>query len=71
MANAKLHVLGMHCGHCQTTVERALKGVPGVYTAIVDLTDGEAEIDFDDDVVTTAQLLGAVRQAGYDVKLAG
>lgn len=71
MANAKLHVLGMHCGNCQIKVERALKGVAGVYTAIVDLQDGEAEIDFNDDAVTTAQLLAAVRAAGYDATLAG
>lgn len=69
MANVKLHVLGMHCGHCQSKVERALQGVTGVYTAIVDLTGGEAEVDFDDDVLTTTQLVGAVRQAGYDAKV--
>lgn len=69
MANVKLHVLGMHCGHCQSKVERALKGVNGVYTAIVDWTGGEAEVDFDDDVLTTTQLVGAVRQAGYDAKV--
>ena len=71
MANAKLHVVGMHCGNCQAKVERALKSVPGVYTAIVDLTAGEAEVDFNDDAVTANQLLGAVRKAGYEVKLAG
>lgn len=69
MANVKLHVLGMHCGNCQSKVERALKGVAGVYTAVVDWADGEAEVDFDDDVVTTTQLVGAVRQAGYDAKV--
>ena len=66
MANVKLHVLGMHCGNCQSKVERALKGVTGVYVAIVDWAGGEAEVDFDDDRVTTTQLVGAVRQAGYD-----
>jgi len=71
MANAKLHVVGMHCGNCQTKVERALKAVPGVYTAIVCLTAGEAEVDFNDDAVTTTQLLQAVQGAGYEVKLAG
>jgi copper chaperone CopZ len=65
MANVKLHVVGMHCGNCQNKVERALKGVSGVYTAIVDWNGGEAEVDFDDDVVTTTQLVGAVEQAGY------
>ena len=71
MANVKLRVTGMTCGHCQAKVEKALKGVSGVYTAIIDLPDGEAEVDFDDDSVTTDQLIGAVQQAGYGAKVAG
>jgi copper chaperone len=71
MANIKLRVTGMTCGHCQAKVAKALKGVSGVYTAIVDLPDGEAEIDFDDDRVTTQQLVAAVAKAGYNAKIAG
>ena len=71
MANAKFNVTGMTCGHCQRKVELALKSVTGVYTAIVDLEDGEAEVDFNDDAVTTAQLIGAVQKAGYVARLAG
>mgnify|MGYP001427339978 CR=1 FL=1 len=71
MANVKLKVTGMSCGHCQLTVEQALKGVNGVYSAIVDLQDGEAEVDFNDDAVTTAQLLAAVERAGYAARLGG
>ena len=71
MASAKLKVTGMTCGHCQKTVEQALKGVTGVYSAVVDLQDGEAEIDFDDDAVTAGALVAAVEKAGYRAKLAG
>lgn len=71
MANIKLRVTGMTCGHCQAKVEQALKGVSGVYSAIVDLQDGEAEVDFDDDTVTTTQLVSAVERAGYSAKLGG
>ena len=71
MATIKLRITGMTCGHCQAKVEKALKGVSGVYTAVVDLPDGEAEVDFDDDHVTTDALLGAVTRAGYGAKLAG
>ncbi|HSD32478.1 MAG TPA: cation transporter [Gemmatimonadales bacterium] len=71
MASAKLKVTGMTCGHCQKTVEQALKGLSGVYSAVVDLQDGEAEIDFDDDAVTAGALVAAVEQAGYGAKLAG
>ncbi len=71
MANVKLRVTGMTCGHCQAKVEKALKSLSGVYTAIIDLPDGEAEIDFDDDSVTTDQLIGAITKAGYGAKVAG
>lgn len=71
MACAKFRVTGMTGGHCQQTVARALKSVSGVYSAVVDLQEGEAEVDFDDDAVTTRQLVAAVEQAGYAAKLAG
>jgi copper chaperone len=71
MANVKLRVTGMTCGHCQAKVEKALKGIAGVYSAVIDLPDGEAEIDFNDDTVTTQQLVAAVASAGYAAKLAG
>ena len=71
MATAKLSVTGMHCGNCQEKVAKALRGVVGVYSAIVDWQDGEAEVDFNDDSVTTDRLLAAVQQAGYTAKLAG
>ncbi|HEV8263624.1 MAG TPA: heavy-metal-associated domain-containing protein [Gemmatimonadales bacterium] len=71
MASVKLWITGMTCGHCRQKVEQALKGVGGVYTAIVDLSDGEVEVDFDDDQVTPVQLIGAVEKAGYGAKLGG
>ena len=71
MANVKLWVTGMSCGHCQAKVQQALKGIGGVYSVVVDLTDGEAEVDFDDDALTTQQLIAAVEKAGYGAKLGG
>jgi copper chaperone CopZ len=71
MATAKLWVTGMTCGHCQMKVEQALKGVQGVYSAIVDLKDGEAEVDFNDDAVTSAELIAAIEKAGYGARLGG
>lgn len=71
MANVKLRVTGMTCGHCQAKVEKALKGVSGVYSAVIDLPDGEAEVDFNDDTVTPDQLVAAVTRAGYGATVAG
>src|SRR6266581_1278489 len=63
MATLKLRVSGMTCGHCQAKVEQALKHAGGVYSAIVDLQAGEAEVDFDDDAATTDQLIPAIAHA--------
>lgn len=71
MATLKLRVSGMTCGHCQAKVEHALKGASGVYSAVVDLQTGEAEVDFDDDAATTDQLIAAVAKAGYGARVAG
>lgn len=71
MATVKLRVTGMTCGHCQAKVERALQQARGVYSAIVELDTGEADIDFDDDSTTTEQLVAAVTHAGYGAKVAG
>lgn len=71
MANIKLRVTGMTCGHCQAKVEKALRGTAGVYSAVVDLQAGEADVDFEDDSVTTAVLVAAVEKIGYKAKLAG
>jgi len=71
VASIKLRITGMTCGHCQAKVEQALKGVSGVYSAVVDLPEGAAQVDFDDDRVTAAQLIGAVQRAGYGATLAG
>jgi len=71
MASAKFKVIGMTCGHCRQKVERALKENTGVYSALVDLQDGVAEVDFDDDAVTSQQLIAAVERAGYTARLAG
>src|SRR2546429_9658803 len=71
MATLKLRVSGMTCGHCQMKVEKALLGASGVYSAVVDLSGGEAEVDFNDDTTTTDQLIAAVAQAGDNAEGGG
>jgi copper chaperone CopZ len=48
-------------------VAKALKAVPGVQDAQVDLQKGEAVVAYDDSVVTSAKLSFAVVEAGYKV----
>jgi copper chaperone CopZ len=60
-----LTVEGMSCGHCEQTVEEALREVNGVTDASADHEARQASIDGDADVTALVQ---AVEDAGYTAK---
>lgn len=59
------YVNGMSCPHCKGAVEKAVKGVAGVFTAVVDLKDGSVAVAFDESQTGMDQIKEAVRKAGY------
>ncbi|KVA13382.1 copper-transporting ATPase [Burkholderia ubonensis] len=62
--HAELDIGGMTCASCAGRVEQALANVPGVARASVNLATERATVDAAAGV-TTAQLVDAVEQAGY------
>lgn len=58
-------VTGMSCASCVGRVERALKAVPGVKAASVNLATERASVSAPG--VSRVALVGAIRKAGYDV----
>lgn len=62
-----LPVEGMTCASCVGRVERALKAVPGVQTATVNLATERADITFGDRADPQAAV-GAIEIAGYAVR---
>ena len=60
----KLLINGMMCAHCKMTVEKALKAVPGVVDAVVDLPSKTATITLSADVAD-AVLMDAVRAKDF------
>ena len=63
-----LGIEGMTCASCVSRVEKALKKVPGVQDATVNLATESARIVFGASVQTEAMLRRAVREAGYGVR---
>src|SRR5262244_2717422 len=61
-----LGVAGMTCASCVARVERALKKVPGVTEATVNLATESARVTFAPSEEMEAQLRRAVRSAGYE-----
>ncbi|MFC4453555.1 CopZ family metallochaperone [Deinococcus sonorensis] len=67
MNQIELNISGMTCGHCQVGVTKALKGVPGVTDAHVDLKTGKAVVQGN---AAPEQLVTAVVEEGYGAQVA-
>ena len=64
----ELSIEGMTCASCVGRVERALKAIPGVTEAVVNLATERATIHGTADA---ASLITAIQDAGYEAKLIG
>ncbi|MDP3708826.1 MAG: heavy metal translocating P-type ATPase, partial [Polaromonas sp.] len=61
----RLKIGDMTCASCVSRVEKALKQLPGVLSAEVNLATETAEVQLTGGAVTPAQLIAAVEKAGY------
>ena len=62
-----IKVVGMTCDHCKQSVETAVLSLPGVVSAMVDLSAQTLTVAFDHDKTTLAQLKAKVEAIGFDV----
>jgi len=61
-----LPIEGMTCGACAITVQNRLARAPGVVEANVNYATGRATVTLEHDGIAVAELIHAVRDAGYD-----
>ncbi|MES2407615.1 MAG: heavy metal translocating P-type ATPase [Pseudomonadota bacterium] len=66
MQEQRLKITGMTCASCVARVEKGLRKVPGVNDVSVNLATEQATVTAGKDV-TTAELVTAIQQTGYDV----
>jgi len=62
-----LPVTGMTCANCVATVERNLKKVDGVQSAMVNLSSERATVEFDPQLAGLPDLVARIQRAGYGV----
>lgn len=67
-APIELSIDGMTCASCVARVEKALKKVPGVQQANVNLATEQAWVEADT-TVSADKLIQVIRKAGYDAQL--
>jgi len=57
----------MYCANCVTTIERNLKKVNGVQSAVVNLSSERALVQYDPAAAGLGDLIGRVERAGYGI----
>ena len=67
MTEESIKIEGMMCGHCQATVDKAIRSVNGVQDVNVDLEGKQARVVFDPASVDLDTIKSAVTKAGYNV----
>jgi copper chaperone len=67
MNETVLSVTGMTCGGCVASVQKVLTALPGVHSAEVTLTPGQARVHYDAAQVDRATLVKAIVDAGFGV----
>lgn len=65
MAITEFIVDGMSCQHCVKTVTNALRTIPGVKEAKVDLQQKTAQVEYDETLVDLDVMFEAVKQADF------
>jgi copper chaperone len=67
MTDKTFKVPDMSCGHCKAAVEGKLNKLSGVEHSNADFEEGIVEVRYDEGRVTTDELRGAIKEAGYTV----
>ncbi len=65
MAEAKIKIEGMMCGHCQASVTKAISSVGGVSAVKVNLADKQATVTYDPKKTTVDAIKAVIVDAGY------
>ena len=62
-----LPITGMTCANCVATVERNLKKLDGVQSAVVNLSSERATVDFEPGKLGLTEVIARVNRAGYGI----
>jgi len=66
-ARLRARISGLHCSLCTGTIEKALIRQDGVDKVAVSLSHEQALVDYDPALIEPQQILGTLRDIGYDL----
>jgi copper chaperone CopZ len=71
MAHLRFNISGMTGTPCQQKIETRLAALPGIYSAIVCLDQGYADVEYSEDRVGPDDVMRAIAAAGYRAIMGG
>jgi Cu+-exporting ATPase len=69
MVKRTFQIRDMHCPNCAMNIEAIEDKLPGVKQVLASYRKGQAVVEFDETLVDEAQIVAAVRQAGYTAEI--
>ena len=67
----KFDVTGMTCSACSAHVEKAVRKLDGIGSVSVNLLQNSMVVEYDENALTTDDIIGAVKSGGYGASLQG
>ncbi|MBA2751153.1 MAG: heavy-metal-associated domain-containing protein [Actinobacteria bacterium] len=67
MSETTLSIPGIHCEHCQSSIEGALGELEGVRSARVSVPERTVDVDYDESVVDIDAIKDTILEQGYDL----
>ena len=67
MSTATVRIPGVHCEHCQQTIEGALGDLDGVRSAQVSVAERTVDVEYDEGVVNLDAIKDTIIEQGYDL----
>ncbi len=71
MTTETIVVPEIHCEHCRTSIEGALRPLDGVERALVDVGRRTVTVTYDEAAVDHRALVEAIEDQGYEVPATG
>jgi len=65
MLKKTYRVNDMYCANCAMRIEGLEDDLPGVKTVVASYKKGQMVVEFDEKIVTEAQIMAAVARLGY------
>lgn len=65
MKKIKLNIEGMHCTSCAMNIDGELEDTDGVKSANTSYAKQLTEVEFDEERLNEAQIIKAIKKAGY------